>query len=89
MTKKKRKYAKPKLLPKPKRKVKLPCDRTGAPITVGDVLAWDGGERMRVAVLNYYGEDFTIGMWTAEGEGEDEFSDNLGASLVVWRGGAS
>lgn len=82
---KKRKYKKPELLPKPKRKVKLPCDRTGAPITVGDVLAWDGGERMRVAVLNWYGGNF----WTAEGEGEDEFSDNLGASLVVWRGGAS
>ena len=81
---KKCKYKKPELLPKPKRKAKLPCDRTGAPISVGDVLAWDGGQRMRVDVLNWYGGD----SWTAEDE-DGEFSDNLGGSLVVWRGGAS
>ena len=82
---KKCKNEKPKLL-KPKRKVKLPCDRTGAPINVGDVIQWDNGDRMRVAFLTYYGEDFKhIGCWTAEDE-DGEFSDNLGRSLIVWKG---
>lgn len=81
---KKHKYKKPKLL-KVKRKVKLPCDRTGAPIHIGDVLQWDGGQRMRVATLTYYGEDFkSVGCWTAEDE-DGEFSDNIEMSLIVWR----
>lgn len=67
---------------KPNRKVKLPCDRTGSPIGIGDVLEWDDGERMQVAVLNWYGGRF----WTAEDETGEGFSDNLSRSLVVWRG---
>lgn len=67
---------------KHKRKMKLPCDRTGMPIHIGDVLEWEDGTRLRVAVLNWYGGDF----WTAEDD-NGEFSDNLGASVVVWRRG--
>lgn len=83
---KKRKYEKPKLL-KPKRKVKLPCDRTGAPIHIGDVLTWDGGERLQVATLTYYGDGYDKigGCWTAEDETGEQFSDNLEGSLIVWR----
>lgn len=66
---------------KPKRKVKLPCDRTGAPITIGDVLEWDDGTRMRVDVLEWYGVD----AWCATDCSQDDFSDNLGAAVVVAR----
>ena len=66
---------------KRKQKVKLPTDRTGTPIRIGDVLEWEDGTRLRVDVLSWYGGGF----WTAEDEA-GEFSDNLGASIVVWRG---
>lgn len=66
---------------KHKRKVALPTDRTGTPIRIGDVLEWEDGTRLRADILNWYGGDF----WTAEDEA-GEFSDNLGASVVVWRG---
>lgn len=66
-----------------KRKVALPTDSTGAPIRIGDVLEWEDGMRLRVAVLNWYGDGF----WTAEDDG-GEFSDNLKASVVVWRKGS-
>lgn len=65
---------------KKKRKVSLPCDRTGEPIRIDDVLHWTDGTRMQVACMTYYGK----GCWTAESE-DGEFSDNLGASLIVWR----
>ena len=65
-----------------KRKVKLPTDRTGMPIHIDDVLEWEDGTRLRVDILNWYGGGF----WTAEDD-NGEFSDNLGASVVVWRRG--
>ena len=81
---KKLRYEKPKLL-KPKRKVRMPCDRSGAPINVGDVIQWDDGSRMKVDTLTYYGEDLkNLGCWTAEDE-DGEFSDNLEASLIIWK----
>ena len=66
---------------KPKRKVKLPLDRTGAPITIGDVLEWDDGARMRVDVLEWYGGEF----WCATDCSQDDGSDNLGSSVIVAR----
>ena len=72
---------------KAKRKVKLPTDRTGEPIQIDDVLMWDDGTRMQVSTLTYYGDDMkSVGCWTAEDE-SGEFSDNLGASTIVWRKG--
>lgn len=62
-------------------KVALPTDRSGEPIRIGDVLQWDGGERMQVDYMTYYGNGF----WTAEDDGGG-YSDNLGKSLIVWRG---
>lgn len=64
------------------RKIKLPFDCTGTTIDIGDILEWDDGTRLRVDVLNWYGGD----LWTAEDE-NGEYSDNLGASLIVWRRG--
>lgn len=64
---------------KKKRKVKLPTDRTGRPIRIDDVLEWNDGERLRVSVLNWYGGD----AWTAEDVDTGEFSDNLGAGIIV------
>lgn len=64
------------------RKVKLPCDRTGTAIDIDDTLEWDDGTRLRVDVLNWYGGDF----WVAEDE-NGEYSDNLVASIIVWRRG--
>lgn len=73
---------------KPKKKVKLPKDRTGRAINIGDVLQWDDGERMQVSTLTYYGSGFKgMGMWTADGE-DESFSDNLEASLIVYSKGA-
>ena len=66
---------------KRKQKVKLPTDRTGAPIHIDDVLEWEDDTRLRVDVLSWYGGNF----WTAEDD-NGEFSDNLGASIIVWRG---
>lgn len=66
---------------KQKRKVKLPTDRNGTPIDVDDVLMWDDGTTLKVATLTYYGSSFeSIGCWTAEDE-DEQFSDNLGASV--------
>ncbi|MBQ9002149.1 MAG: hypothetical protein IJ087_09880 [Eggerthellaceae bacterium] len=67
---------------KQRKKVKLPRDRNGVPIGIGDIIAWDDGTTMRVAVLNYYGD----GCWTVWGEGEED-SDNIDNSKVVWKKG--
>lgn len=64
---------------KPKRKIKLPTDRTGRPVQIDDVLEWDSGERQRVSVLNYYGN----GWWTAEDVDANEFTDNIGSAVIV------
>lgn len=64
---------------KPKRKVKLPTDRTGRPVQIDDVLEWDNGERQRVSVLTWYGGD----AWTAEDVDANEFTDNIGAAVIV------
>ena len=70
---------------KRKRKVQLPCDMTGEPIHIGDVLQWDDGTRLQVSTMTYYGEDFkSIGCWTIEDD-QGEFSDNIGVSIIVWR----
>ena len=69
---------------KPKKvskKVRKPTDRTGTPITIGDVLEWDDGSRMRVDVLEWYGDD----SWCATDCSQDDFSDNIGAAVVVAR----
>ena len=67
-------------------KVKLPCDSTGAPINVGDLLEWCDGQRLKVASMSYYGEgaNGTV-RWTADDE-DGNFSDNLKASTIVRRG---
>ena len=64
---------------KQKRKVELPADRTGRPVHIDDVLEWDSGERLRVSVLNWYGGD----QWTAEDVDAEEFTDNIGAAIIV------
>lgn len=64
---------------KPKKKVKLPTDRTGRPIRVDDILEWRDGTRMRVCVLEWYGGD----SWCATDCDANDYSDNLGASIVV------
>jgi len=65
------------------KKVKLPCDRTGEPIHIGDVLQFEDGTRFQVAWLTWFGGN----CWMAEDEDGAEGSDNLGASLIVWRKG--
>lgn len=72
---------------KTKRKIKLPIDKTGEPIHIDDVLRWADGTRMKVDMLTYYGE-LRNGeyCWTAESE-DGDFTDNLGASTIVWRKG--
>ena len=64
---------------KPKRKIKLPTDRTGRPVRIDDVLEWDTGERQRVSVLNYFGN----GWWTAEDVDSGEITDNIGGARIV------
>ncbi len=62
-----------------KNKVKLPTDRTGRPIRVDDVLEWRDGTRLCVHVLEWYGGDY----WCATDCDADDYSDNLGTSVVV------
>lgn len=59
-------------------KVKLPEDRDGRPIEVGDVLAWDDGDVISVGTLTFYGK----GEWEAN-VGEESFADNLEGSIDV------
>ena len=66
---------------KPKSKVKLPCDRIGTPINIGDVLEWDDGSRLHVTVLEWYGDGFWVG---TDADSADE-SDNLQAGIIVGR----
>ena len=67
-------------------KVKLPCDSTGAPIHIDDVLEWSDGQRLKVAYMTYYGKGAKGNVyWTAEDE-DGGSSDNLGASTIVRRG---
>jgi len=75
---------------KRKRKVKLPLDRNGTPIDIGDWLMFSDGP-FHVEVLNYFGEGLEPaigGCWTAENENGD-VSDNLSAGEIVtyeWEG---
>lgn len=72
-----------------KHKVKLPLDRSGTPINVGDWLMFDDGP-FHVDVLTYYGkglEPAIGGCWTAEDE-NGNICDNLSAGRVIERGDA-
>lgn len=70
--------------PKPKgrrRKVALPTDRNGAPIHVDDVLWWDDGTMLVVAMMTWYGDDLTgVGCWTVKDE-DGGYADNLARAL--------
>lgn len=68
---------------KPKRKVKLPTDRNGTPIDVGDVIGWDDGTIVKVDTLTYLGAEFadTIGSWVVNIE--TECYDNPQGSEVI------
>ena len=69
---------------KRKRKVKLPCDRNGTPIDVGDWLMFSDGP-VHVDTLTYYGrglEPAIGGCWTAENECGD-CCDNLPSGIVL------
>lgn len=70
---------------KPKRKVKLPVDRNGTPIDVGDVIGWDDkdGTLCKVDTLTYLGDEFadTIGSWIVNIE--TEAYDNPQGSEVM------
>lgn len=69
---------------KKKHKVCWPTDRTGEKIQIGDVLQWDDGSRIQVNSLTYVGNND----WMCNiDEDDDEFSDNLGVSLIVWKKG--
>lgn len=67
------------------KKVRLPRDRHGTPINVGDLIAWDDGTCARVETLTYLGDEFadTIGSWICNIE-TDGF-DNLQGGEVVWK----
>lgn len=69
-----------------KRKVKLPLDRSGTPINIGDWLMFDDGP-FHVDTLTYYGkglEPAIGGCWTAEDE-DGNICDNLSAGRVIER----
>ena len=74
---------------KRKAKIKLPTDRHGTPIHIGDVLMWDDGTTIRVETLTYYGDEFdALGFrWTAneEGTSDEDSSDNLEGSEIIWK----
>ena len=72
---------------KRKAKVKLPTDRNGEPIHIGDVLVWDYGDFIKVESLTYYGDEFdALGFrWVANIESDDKYADNLSGGEIVWR----
>jgi len=62
-----------------KRKIKLPTDRNGNPINVGDWLMFDDGP-FHVQSLTTIGD----GCWMSEAvDGTDSYSDNLGAGVLL------
>ena len=61
------------------KKVKLPTDRTGRPIHVGDIIEWEDGARLKVDVLEWYGGNH----WNGFDCSMEDFSDNLEAGIVV------
>lgn len=69
---------------KRKRKVKLPCDRNGTPIHVGDWLMFDDGP-FHVDTLLWCGYGLSLVTsdgWVAIDEHERE-SDNLRAGVII------
>lgn len=67
---------------KRKKRVRLPRDRNGTPINIGDWLMFSDGP-FHVCTMTYYGEDLeTIGAWTAEDE-HGGFCDNLKAGVIL------
>lgn len=71
---------------KHKSKVELPTDRNGKHIDVGDIVAWDCGEAVKIETLTYLGDEFadTIGSWIANIETDG--CDNLSGSKRIWKG---
>lgn len=72
---------------KRKSKVKLPTDKNGTPINVGDWLMFSDGP-FHVNALVYIGKGPNDG-WYAEGDDENAFSDNLGAGVLITYKGVS
>lgn len=72
---------------KRKAKVKLPTDRNGEPIHVGDVMVWDDGSVVKIESLTYYGDEFDmLGFcWVANEEYTEQYVDNLDGGEIVWR----
>lgn len=72
---------------KRKAKVKLPTDRHGTPIHIGDVMLFDGGETVKVESLTYFGNEFDLlgYRWVANDDDSEKYSDNLGAGEIVWK----
>lgn len=63
---------------KRKRKVKLPCDRNGTPIHVGDWLMFDDGP-FHVDMLGFVGDGY--GWYAENADGVD--ADNLGGGVIL------
>lgn len=71
-----------------KSKVKLPTDRNGESIHIGDVIVWEDGSTVKVRTLTYYGDEFELlGSWIANEQGttDEDYSDNLCNGEIVWR----
>ncbi len=68
-----------------KKKIALPTDREGTPISVGDVVMWMDGTVFRVEVLEYYGPQKEGIGWVLCGkmDGKETFSVNPSAGLVL------
>jgi len=72
---------------KRKAKIKLPTDRHGTPIHIGDVMLFDGGETIKVESLTYFDNWFdSLGYcWVANDDDSEKYSDNLGAGEIIWK----
>ena len=68
-----------------KRKILLPTDRNGVPINVGDMVAWEDGTVMKVEIMHFLGEDCVVGDWHIEGRDDDDYSDNPGGGVVIFK----
>ena len=70
---------------KPRRKLKLPVDRHGTPIDVGDVIGWDDedGTLCKVDTLTYLGDEFadTVGSWIVNIE-TDAYDNPQGSEVI-------
>ena len=63
--------------------ISLPTDRLGRTLHIGDTIAWDGGDIMKIGYLALWDSE----TWVAYEDGVDDYADNLEGCLLLFHDG--